>query len=381
MLTFHKKSAALLALMGILIPVGTASAGPIELTATSQMMETHPTIANGVLPFYKEWEKRSNGEVRVTFFNPGTLCPVPDNFNVGRKGAIDIVQNGASSAPAMFPLIMAMEMPMMFNNARTAVFSSLTMVEENALLQNEFKEWKILNIGASAPRQLLSIRKPILSMEDVKGLKVAVTNPQNGESITALGGVPVVLPLNDIYLALQRGLVDAATLPVPTFRSTKVTEVAKHITIVNLAPAPTAILMNRERYESLPPHAKAELDKMAGMPFGALNSHFVEYYAVEDLAWVVKNHKVKVYELSEAEHERWGKAMEPVHTVWIEKTKKQGIENPQAFLDQLKEISTRFDEEQELWDALQTQKEAMGDLFPPEDILKVLYPEQMTSAQ
>lgn len=381
MLAFHKKSFALLALLGMLIPTASAHAETMELTGTSQMMETHPSIVNGVLPMYKEWERRCNGEIHVTYFNPGTLCPVGDIFNVAQKGAIDLAQNVAGSVPGMFPLITGVEMPMLFNSARSAVITSLVVLESNELLQQEFKDWKVLNLGASAPRQLVSVRKPILTMADIKGMKVGVVNPQGGEAISALGGVPVVLPLNDMYLALQRGLVEAASLPIPTFRSTKVTEVAKHITIVDLGPGPVINLMNRKTYEALPAKAKEELDKLAGRPYGTMNSHFSDYYSVVDLDWVVKNHKVNVYKLDPEERARWAQAMTPVYEVWIAKTKKQGVVDPGAFLEVLKTTAKDFDENEELWNNLQAQKEILGTLFPSDDVLKALYPEKFPSAQ
>lgn len=343
-----------------------------ELTSSSIMMETHPAMSSVVLPFYKEWSKRSNGEVNVTYFNPGTLVASNELFSAVEKGVISIISAPTASAPALFPISSAIDIPLLYENGRAATLTCINMLKNSPRFAKEYENYFVLSFSASAPRQLLSVRKPIRTLEDVKGMKISTSSASGGEMLTVLGAIPVVLSLNDTYLALQRGMVDAACLPVPTYRSTKVTEVAKYLTICNLNPSPTPMLLNRNVYDKLPVKAKEELDKIVGEPLSVLASSLVDYYAYVDQEWVVKNHKVQVIELEPAEMERWKIALVPTHNLWADRAARQGVENPMPLLDEMKVYATKYNEQATQLEILESYKELLGVLYPTDEQMATL---------
>ena len=60
------------------------------------------------------------------------------------------------------------------------------------------------------PPQVFFSRRPMTSLADVKGQKIRVTSPEQGEFIRQLGGIPVTLGAPDVPAALDRGVVDGA---------------------------------------------------------------------------------------------------------------------------------------------------------------------------
>lgn len=60
------------------------------------------------------------------------------------------------------------------------------------------------------PPQVFFSRRPLASLADVKGQKIRVSSPEQGEFIRQLSGVPVTLGAPDVPAALDRGVVDGA---------------------------------------------------------------------------------------------------------------------------------------------------------------------------
>jgi TRAP-type C4-dicarboxylate transport system substrate-binding protein len=60
------------------------------------------------------------------------------------------------------------------------------------------------------PPQVFFSRRPMVSLADVKGQKIRVSSPEQGEFIRQFGGIPVTLGAPDVPAALDRGVVDGA---------------------------------------------------------------------------------------------------------------------------------------------------------------------------
>ncbi len=60
------------------------------------------------------------------------------------------------------------------------------------------------------PPQVMFSRKKLTRIADVRGQKIRVSSPEQGEFIHQLGGIPVTLGAPDVPSALDRGVVDGA---------------------------------------------------------------------------------------------------------------------------------------------------------------------------
>ena len=58
------------------------------------------------------------------------------------------------------------------------------------------------------PIQSAWSRKPLASLDDLKGTKMRVTSPEQGEFVRRFGGVPVTISASEVPSALDRGVVD-----------------------------------------------------------------------------------------------------------------------------------------------------------------------------
>lgn len=73
-------------------------------------------------------------------------------------------------------------------------------------------------------------KKPVNSIKDLKGLKLRVSNdPVMTGMVKSLGASPTVIAYNELYSALQTGVVDGAEQPIANYKSKAFYEVAPNM--------------------------------------------------------------------------------------------------------------------------------------------------------
>ncbi len=88
------------------------------------------------------------------------------------------------------------------------------------------------------------------------------------------GWNPVVMPVTEVYLAIQQGTVDGQENPIDTIMSQRFHEVAKHITLSNHVYSPLWLCVAERTWGSLPPPARDAL-MQAGRESGQHNRRTV----------------------------------------------------------------------------------------------------------
>ena len=72
--------------------------------------------------------------------------------------------------------------------------------------------------------------KPINSIDDLKGMKIRVSNdPVMNGMVEGLGGSPTVVSFGELYSALNTGVCDAAEQPIANYKSNAFNEVANNL--------------------------------------------------------------------------------------------------------------------------------------------------------
>ena len=84
------------------------------------------------------------------------------------------------------------------------------------------------------------------------------------------GWNPVVMPVTEVYLAIQQGTVDGQENPVDTIFSQRFFEVARHITLSNHVYSPLWLCVSERTWGTLPENARAALTQ-AGRESGQSN--------------------------------------------------------------------------------------------------------------
>jgi tripartite ATP-independent transporter DctP family solute receptor len=106
----------------------------------------------------------------------------------------------------------------------------------------------------SGSRSLYTVKKPVKSLADVKGLKIRVQQSDLWVAmLQAMGANATPMPYAEVYTALKTGVVDGAENNWPSYDTSHHYEVAKYYAITDHSLAPEMLLMSKKVYDGLTP--------------------------------------------------------------------------------------------------------------------------------
>ncbi|MDO7733665.1 MAG: TRAP transporter substrate-binding protein DctP, partial [Paracoccaceae bacterium] len=133
-------------------------------------------------------------------------------------------------------------------------------------LKAEFPGTKPVALWTSEPNIMIMRDKVIRTPADLAGLKIRVAGATAADVASALGATPVQMPINQVYNALQTGLIDGVFTGSSTLDDFKLDEVASSFTMgAPLGRLSFFAVMNEAKYNSLSDADKAAIDKASGI--------------------------------------------------------------------------------------------------------------------
>jgi len=216
-----------------------------------------------------EWmdsvEFQTDGMVHFDRYPTETLVKMVDMWEAVQVGICDIAMVNIMAFPGQFPMSTAMRVPGFFSNSIQGAMVRQTLYEEG-YLASEWSDVHVLWFGTNAPHSIACRTKQITTIEDFKGLKVANMGEPESSFLEAVGAVSVPMPATEFYLALERGTVDAVVQDTNGMVAFQLYQVAPYITeIPGNANSSMVVVMNKDKYDSLPADVKALVDRTSGL--------------------------------------------------------------------------------------------------------------------
>jgi tripartite ATP-independent transporter DctP family solute receptor len=135
-------------------------------------------------------------------------------------------------------------------------------------LLNKLEAGGLIGLGYmdAGSRSFYNNVRPIKTLEDLQGLKIRVMqNPIFIEMVNSMGGNGLPIAFNELYTAIQTGVVDGAENNPPSYESGKHYEVAKYYTLTEHLMVPEIFVFSKRVWDGLPP-----LDKQLILKASAL---------------------------------------------------------------------------------------------------------------
>jgi TRAP-type C4-dicarboxylate transport system substrate-binding protein len=179
--------------------------------------------------FAAELAKRTGGEMTADIYPNSSLVKTNAQFSAMRKGALDISLYPLPYAGGELPETNIALMPGLvstydqgMNWKKNAVGKALTdfLADKGIIILS----W-VWQAGGVASRS-----RPIVSPEDVKGLKVRGGSREMDMVLQTAGAAVLSVPSNEIYAAMQTGACDAGITSSTSLISFRLEEVAKALT-------------------------------------------------------------------------------------------------------------------------------------------------------
>jgi TRAP-type C4-dicarboxylate transport system substrate-binding protein len=110
-------------------------------------------------------------------------------------------------------------------------------------------------------------------------------------------------------------------------------DLVTHITELNMYVTPMAVVMNKQKYDSLPDFAQKAIDQASGKQWGLHAANVYDDHDGNTLKEIIKRGKIKVYNLSDSEKQKIATTVKPLQADWIEDISKKGISAKQLLTD------------------------------------------------
>jgi TRAP-type C4-dicarboxylate transport system substrate-binding protein len=304
--------------------ISPAMAKTYELRFAQPFSPKHTMQTKVFEPWAKKIEEMSKGQVKVTFFPGGALGKTPDHYDLAEKGIADIIYTLHDYTPGRFPLTTVFELPFMIPTATKTSVAMWKVYEQFPEFRKEYSKVKLLALFCHPGGHFNTVKKPIHSLDDLKGMKFRTASPHVTKALKIFGAVPVNMPVTETYTALERGVVDGTVLPWEGNFIFKLAEILKYGAEADFYTMTMMVAMNKRKWDSLPDNIKKIIDDTTGM---AMSQEAGRVYDVTNTP--MKNLCLKkgmqAIQLAPGEKEKIQKLTIPLRNEWIQEMDAKGL--------------------------------------------------------
>ena len=338
------KSATLAFALTAALAAGTACAQDVTLRI-HHFLPPKGTIQALVLePWCEKLGKESAGRIKCQFFPAMQLGGTPPQlFDQARDGVADIIWTIPTYQAGRFTKSEVFELPFMTMSAESGSPALWEFIQKNSI--DEFRGVKLLAAHVHDGSLLHFTNKRVVSVDDVKGLKVRAPTRIGTKFLTAIGAAPVQMPIPQVTEALSKSVIDGAMVPWEVAPALKLQEVAKyHLDTAPGVPKMSnsifVLAMNPAKYDGMPADLKKVLDANTGVEFSKHIGKVFDGTTAPGIK-LARDANGVFDTLSPAEYARWQKACEPVVTEWIGEAAAKGA-NGQALYDDARAMLKKY---------------------------------------
>jgi TRAP-type transport system periplasmic protein len=305
-------AAAALCFSLTLIDAGSAAAE----TWKFYMHQSAPNFATsrGAKLLTEEIDKATNGELKLQLHLAGTLQINP--ADITQAVGENIVQIGDDLFNSgNVPIAGIPRLPMLIQSYED--FAKAAAVVQPYIEKGFAEKGSTVLAAYSYPLQVMWGRKKLESLQDIKGLKLRVAQPEQGEFVRRFGGTSITMSAPEVPSALDRGVVDGIfTAGVGAVLWKDLLKYG-YLLVVNVNNS--YIIANTDAFNKLSPGLQAKLRK-AAEDIGRWNQDTMK---AEEAA-SQKTLSDMGYVLTQARLEEVAKAVETMRPYWDEWAKSRG---------------------------------------------------------
>jgi tripartite ATP-independent transporter DctP family solute receptor len=258
-MSFFTKTAHLVSGAAVAATLFTATAQAETVLRGASMFDEEHAFTKTLRKFEELVGEKYDGDVTFDLRLNGELGVESDYVTFLNQGvAIDYTILAPSNMAKFAPSIPLMDMPFLFRDLDhwNAVLSSdvLAPLEDELL---EKADIKIVGYTGGGTRNLLS-KNPVVTFDDLKGHKMRVMGaPIQAQIFQALTAAPSAIAYNEVYNAIQTGVIAGFENEAASIQNLKFYEVAPNLTLTRHSITVRPIVMSGKTFNSLPADLQA----------------------------------------------------------------------------------------------------------------------------
>lgn len=226
----------------------------------------YPTV-EAIERMGKKLEAATNGRLSVQMFPSMQLGGEKEMIEQAQVGALQIARISVGVMGPLVDELNAFNLPFVFRDTghMNKVIDGPIGDELLAKITNN-PQTRVVALGwmDAGSRNFYNSKHPIRSAADLKGLKVRVMgNPVFVDMMSAFGGNGVAMGFDQVYNAMQTGVVDGAENNPPSYIAQNHFQVAKYFSMSEHLIIPEIFVFSRRTWDSLSKEDQALIQKVS----------------------------------------------------------------------------------------------------------------------
>lgn len=255
--------------------------------------QTHPVHLAMEYLSKRAFEK-SNGKIEISVYPSQQLGTERECLELLQIGSLGMTKVSSSVLEGFVPDFKVFSLPYIFKDEDHKFrFFESTLGKELLVSTQNFWLRGLCYYDAGS-RSFYTKEKPILSPDDLKGLKIRTQeSPTSVKLVNSLGGSATPISWGELYTALQQGVVDGAENNPPSFYLSRHYEVCKHYSLDEHTSVPDVLLISTVIWDDLSEDEKVWIQEAADESYQYQKELWKE--ATKDALEKVQAAGVKIY--------------------------------------------------------------------------------------
>lgn len=197
---------------------------------------------------------KSGGKIKVQELGGGSIGGEQQQLSAVQGGVQDMTLPSATVMGGVIKEFTLLDIPFSFSKAEQV--DALLAGPFGQTLMSKLPEKGLIGLAfwETGFRNITTSRKPIVNVEDLKGMKLRVIpNPMFLESFSALGTNPVPMPFPELYGALESKALDAQENPFNVILTSKFYEVQKFLSVSNHVYTANPVVISKKVWDKMSP--------------------------------------------------------------------------------------------------------------------------------
>lgn len=317
--------------VALLCIASTALAQPAVMRISHQVPPAHH-LTKLLQDFAADVKARTNGSVDVQLFGSEQLAKAGENFPQVARGNLEAAVSVNFQWGTTIPEMSATLVPYYMTDV--AKIKRFVTSDARRLLDQKLEQHGVHSVGwfyITRESIFTSNKKPIVTLDDFKDVKIRGLNSLTDHALTAVGAVPSAMPGSEVYQALQSGVLDAGLTDLSAAYSRKYYEIQKFGTVAPYFTIFFHLYVNPQWWAKLSPEQRQAIDAAAAKT--EREAFTVTEQTAADALVELKAKGMTIHVQTPAEEATWRAAMQkPVIDAFLKSAPQDG----QKILDLIK---------------------------------------------
>lgn len=214
--------------------------------------------------FASRLEEYTAGRYRVLVFHSGQLGNDTQAIKDVAAGKLEFTTSATGSFAGLVPELNLTALPYLVDSYE----QGWRFYDNSVWLQRNFANLNAKGIHRLATWETgfrsFTTRSPLVTPADAKGKKIRIfSNEMIRWIVESVGFTAEVIPVTEVYAAIQQGRVEGQENPIDTIRSLRFYEVAPHVALTQHVYSPSPLVVSESLWKGLTPAEQQAFSKAA----------------------------------------------------------------------------------------------------------------------